>query len=323
MKKITCIIDLTVNNRRIILPSCIGLCDSQPARTRLFRRSVISIPTNKRSVAAGLIVLGLFAAFLACGQSSDTAKAAKAAEPVKAAKPAKAAPAGSGLSADLWDGWESVRDGLVQVHYPTGHPLTETIEELVADYSKIIKRTCNLLNTKVPTDTLHVMYYTGVGQGRELTGREFPFAVTDTIHFWLPSFLGVTLMHYLIPKWQPEEPRYQFFKHGVITTFDYSGQNYHKTVMRMRDSGDFMPLAMAVLDTTIDSNIERKQSAEAASFVEFILRNGGAVALDELYRSRTSLDLTVMNIFGISVDSLQTVWLDYAALRVPPDTASE
>jgi hypothetical protein len=197
------------------------------------------------------------------------------------------------------------------------------MEQLAADYSRIIARTCNLLKAEVPTDTLHVMYYTGVGQGRELTGREYPFAVVDTIHFWLPSFLGVTLMHYLIPKWQPEEPRYEFFKHGVITTFDYSGQNYHKTVMRMRETGIFTPLAMAVLDTTIDSNTEREQSAEAASFVEFILRNGGAVALNELYRSRTSLDSSVVSIFGISVDSLQTLWLDYAALRVPPDTTSE
>lgn len=193
---------------------------------------------------------------------------------------------------------------------------------LVADYSMIIKRTCDLLNTKVPTDTLHIMYYTGVFHGKETTGREYPFAVTDTIHFWLPSFLGTTLMQYLIPKWQPDEPRYQFFKHGVIATFDYSGQNYHKAVMRIRREGNYTSLSLAVLDTTIDSNTERVLSAEAGSFVEFVLRNGGAFALDEMYSSRTSFDSTVATLFGISVDSIETLWLDYAALNTPPDTTA-
>lgn len=248
--------------------------------------------------------------FLACGQKSDTEEVVSA------------APAGSGLPSDLWDGWESVSDGLVRIHYPAGHPLSENMAPLVVDYSKIIKRTCDLLNAEVPTDTLHIMYYTGVFHGRETTGREYPFAVKDTIHFWLPSFLGQTLMHYLIPKWQPNEPRYQFFKHGVIATFDYSGQNYHKAVMRIRKEGNFVPLALAVRDTTIDSDTERLLSAEAGSFVEFLLRNGGAFALSEMYSSPTSFDSTVAALFGISVDSIQALWLEYAELNGPPDTTT-
>jgi hypothetical protein len=154
-------------------------------------------------------------------------------------------------------------------------------------------------------------------QGREMTGREYPFADSNAIHFWLPSFYGPTLVQYLIPRWQDVEPKFRFLKHGIIALFDYSGQNYHKSTLGYIEEGKFIPLRELAEDTTVNSNTERHQSAEAASFVDFIVYHYRIRGLNELYRSRESFEDAVQRIFQMPVDSLEHMWLDYVKLVVP------
>jgi hypothetical protein len=164
----------------------------------------------------------------------------------------------------------------------------------------------------VPSETLEVFYYTGFGQGREMTGQEYPFATDTAIHFWLPSFPGVTLMQWLVLKWVPVDTRHQFLKHGLITLLDYSGWNYHFSTMIFVENDTFVTLADLAVDSATNSNTERFQSAEAASFVDFIATDFGVQHLEALYRDSTGFNDAVARIFGMPVDSLQRRWFDFA-----------
>lgn len=204
----------------------------------------------------------------------------------------------------------------VKIFYPAGHPLTDNLVDMAAGYVTALERNCRFLEIDVARDTLIVYFYTGFGQGREMTGREYPFGDSAAIHFWLPSFYGPTLMQYLLPKWHDMEPRYRFLKHGVIALFDYSGQDYHQFTLRYLEEGKFIPLNELAVDTTVNSNTERHQTAEAASFVDFLTYYYGIQGLDLLYLARAPFETAVEGIFTMPVDSLEGLWLDFAKERV-------
>ena len=90
---------------------------------------------------------------------------------------------------------------------------------------------------------------------------------------------------------------------------DNSGQNYHVVTDGYLQNKSFIPLDSLAKDTTTNSDTERLQSGEAASFVDFIVYTYGIDQLDQLWLSKTSFDSSVVSLFNMSVDSLQTQWL--------------
>jgi len=223
-----------------------------------------------------------------------------------------------------YDGWQTYTYENVKLIHPPDYALQDSLPHMAADYAAGLARDCRFFKMDVPKETLVVYLYTGYRHGRETTGREYPFADSAAIHFWLPSFPGTTLMQWLLPRWQNVQPKHEFLRHGLISLLDYSGQNYHLTTKMYLDSNQFIPLAELATDTTIDSDTERYQSAEAASFVDFVSYYFDVVGLELLYRTPASFERAVDGIFMMSVDSLQALWLDFVDKHVAAaDTTSQ
>ena len=224
--------------------------------------------------------------------------------------------AGQGLDANKYKDWITYTYENVKIIYPSSHPLATNLEPMAKGYTEATRQICRYLTIDIPLDTLVIYYYTGFGQGREMTGREYPFADSSAIHFWIPSFYGPTLMQYLIPRWQDKEPKYSFLKHGLIALFDYSGQNYYQSTQGYLDKGNFLPLLMLASDTTVNSDTERHQSAEAATFVDFVVYHFGVEGLNRLYTTKAPFEEAVTEIFKMPVDSLEGLWLDFVKQQV-------
>ncbi len=208
-----------------------------------------------------------------------------------------------------YDNWKTYTYQNVRIVYPADHPQKDNLHDMAVSYVASINRDCQFLHIPVPVDTTVVIFYTGPGQGREMTPRHYPFAEGDTVYFWLPSYFGVTIMQWLIPKWQKEPPSFAFLRHGLLSLLDNSGQNYHVVTDGYLQNKSFIPLDSLAKDTTTNSDTERLQSGEAASFVDFIVYTYGIDQLDQLWLSKTSFDSSVVSLFNMSVDSLQTQWL--------------
>jgi hypothetical protein len=224
--------------------------------------------------------------------------------------------AGQGPKADKYKDWMTYSYENVKIIYPPSHPLADNLETMAKGYTKATRQICRFLKISEPPDTIVIYFYTGFGQGREMTGREYPFADGSAIHFWLPSFYGPTLMQYLIHRWQDAEPKYPFLKHGLIALFDYSGQNYYQSTQGYRDENNFISLPELAVDTTVNSDTERHQSAEAATFVDFIVYHFGIAGLNRLYTAKAPFKEAVVEIFKMPVDSLEGLWLDFVKQQV-------
>lgn len=210
-----------------------------------------------------------------------------------------------------YESWKTYTYQNVRIIYSPDHPHEKLLHKMAVWYGFALRRDCGFLQIPLPENELVVFYYTGFGQGREITGHKYPFADSTAIHFWLPSHKGPTLMQYLLPLWLNKEPQFKFLKHGLITLFDYSDQDYHEFTYRFYNDTTFIPLIELAVDTTVDSNTERLQSAEAASFVDFLVYTYGPQALRLLYRAETSFEMATQGILKIEVDSLQTKWIDF------------
>jgi hypothetical protein len=219
--------------------------------------------------------------------------------------------------------WLSYTKENIVINYPPGHPLEGEFDKTADRYIISIAQIARILEIPPIEDTVVIMYYTGFGQGQKMTGEEYPFVRNDTIHFWLPSFLGPTLMHYMIPRWVPKEPRYPFFKHGLISLLDMSGQNYHYVTMHYIKKEKFIPLEELAVDTNINSNTERYQSGEAASFVAFVIALYGIDKLELMYRSELPFEEMIWRYLILPVDSAQTLWLEFAEKNVPDSLKQE
>lgn len=220
--------------------------------------------------------------------------------------------------------WEVIIFGNVKIVFPPDHMHRAKIPGIAEGYVRSIDKICNWLQIEAPAETLVVYYYGGFFQAREITGLYYPYAKDSVIHFFQPSFLGVSLMQYLIPKWHAEEPQFGFMKHGLISYFDFSGQDYRRNTLLMRDAGELGSLLSLVEDSTADSDRERNISGPAAAFVDFLVSTAGLEALEYLYTADVPFDSAVQTGFGITVDSLETMWLSFAELHASPapDTVS-
>lgn len=216
--------------------------------------------------------------------------------------------------------WKTFTFQNIKIVYPANHPQESEFTSMAQAELYLFRKVAELLGTEQFADTLTIYYYTGYGQGRELTGQEYPFADSTAVHFWLPSFYGPPVMQFLLPRWAPDPPRHKFLKHGLISMFDLSGQKYHESTIGYINAGTFIGLDSLAVDTSTNSNLERYQSAEAASLCAFILAEFGPHALRELYLSPLSFDSGVRQVCLVSVDTLETRWLNFVKLNVPPDS---
>lgn len=235
-------------------------------------------------------------------------------------KNAETAPSPRVTSDGRFANWKTFASQNIRIMYPEGHPQESTFTDMVQGYQYLFRKLNEILGMPQVTDTITVYYYTGYGQGRELTGQEYPFVDSTAIHFWLPSFFGPTMMQLLLPRWAPDPPQHKFLKHGLISMFDLSGQKYHETTIGYQNSGYFISLDSLARDTATNSNTERYQSGEAASFCAFILGQYGPQALKELYLCPQPFDTCVRQTLMMSVDTLQAMWLLYVRQNVPPDS---
>lgn len=199
-----------------------------------------------------------------------------------------------------------------QIIYPAGHLHEDKLQTIIDGMEKVRPQVCNLLEMPVPTDSIRIYYYTGYGQGRSITGREWPHIVGDTFHLWRPSYPPVQMVEYILRKWQNYEPKFKFLKVGLMVLMDYSGVNYHGSTLNLVDDGILIPLADLAVDTAVNAYGERWQSAEAASFIAYLLDHYGNRGFFGLYRARGSFEETCMGLFSKSSATLQKEWLHYA-----------
>ncbi len=223
---------------------------------------------------------------------------------------------------DFFDDWKTYTYQNIRIVYPEDHPQGGFLENMAKGYVAAMARDCQFLGIEIPAETLTVYFYTGYGQGMSSTNQEYPFAIPDkaVIHFWLPSFLGPTLMEYLLPRWQAGEPQFRFLKHGIIALLDYSGQNYHARTQGFAVDTGFIPLADLAVDTSVNVNEERHQTAEAASFVDFVVYYYGIDALKGLYTAEDSFEAAVDRVFKLPVADLEDLWLGFVDMAAEMDT---
>ncbi len=171
-------------------------------------------------------------------------------------------------------------------------------------------------------DTINVVFYSGFGQGRELSGKHWPFVENGIIHFWRPSYVGVTLTDFMAQRWSSTWPSRDIFHHGLRTLLDFSGRNYHERTIRLMDSNLFVPLAELAISPKFVSDSERVYSAEAASFVAYLLAAHGSAKFKTIYEAPGPFDSIVSENLGVGVDSLETGWLEFVRRNLPADPAT-
>jgi hypothetical protein len=91
---------------------------------------------------------------------------------------------------------------------------------------------------------------------------------------------------------------------------DNSGKDYHQQTLKFVEDGSFIPLAQLAVDPSMNSDVERYESAMAASLVDVLVYYYGIDKFGALYRSQDEFDKATKEILGVSIDSLQTVWLN-------------
>jgi len=253
---------------------------------------MIKNPFSRTFILMSLLITAML---VACGNEYDETSAVD--EPVAAAD-------------TLYTDWKTYTYGNIKILYPEGHPHADNLYDMANRYAAVMRQDCLFLGIDPPTDTVNIYFYTGFGQGRKMTGEDYPFADSLGLHFWLPGYYGLPMVKYLIPRWQPAEPRHEFLKHGLLALLDNTGENYHLKTLEYINNSEFIHLRDLAVDTTIDANTERVQSAMAASFVDFIVYFYGINGLNSLYVSDKDFDTTVESIFRFSVDSLENTWLN-------------
>jgi hypothetical protein len=150
-----------------------------------------------------------------------------------------------------------------------------------------------------------------------MTGQEYPFAVPEAIHFWLPSSYGPTLIEFLLQQWKVGDPKHRFLKEGLGTLFDYTGTNYYAVVRYYESVDSQMTLRQLVEDPYISSDSERYQSAFAATFVDFVNFSYGPAKLKMLYQSTDDFSDALKASLGVDMDSTEVLWRRFIAESFP------
>jgi len=206
--------------------------------------------------------------------------------------------------------WVRERYQNIVIIHPPQHPHADKIEDFARIFSSLARQACVFLRIE-PQDSIVVYFYTGIGHGLSVTKKQAPFSDGNVVHFWFPSFYGAPIAKHLLPIWHKVETKHQFLKHGIIALLDGAGRNYHQETLKLIDSGKFIPLNQLAVDTTIDVDLERLQSAEAASFVDYLVYANDIDRLKELYASEDDFAVAVEKILRLPAAQLEKNWLAF------------
>lgn len=210
-----------------------------------------------------------------------------------------------------YEGWKIHTYKTVNILYPPDHLQMENFNALCEGLLAASRRITQWLGTKPYTDSLYIVYYTGLGHGRAVTGKNYPFVSGNIIHFWQPSFATMPLADLLIEQWSDKEPNNPIMKHGLRAALDFAGTNYHKRTSELIDRGEYIPLTQLAVDSGFLSDSERIQSAFAASFVTYVLVQYGASSLRQLYESDEEFNAALEDYLGINEELIEINWLNY------------
>lgn len=208
-----------------------------------------------------------------------------------------------------YDSWNRYQYKNMVFRYPQGHLFSDSINVFAKKYEVMMKRDAQILQVLLPLDTVTVYFYTGLGQAREINGKDFPYVSGDSIHFWGHIHFGVPMMEYIVNKWSSVETRHHFIKNGLIALMDATGRNYHELTDDYQQRGIYIPLEKLAVDTNTTVWWGWDQAIQGASFVDFVMFRYGPESLKIMYESPVSFDSTVNGLFEISVDSLEKEWL--------------
>ena len=204
------------------------------------------------------------------------------------------------------------------LHYPATHQHADQMVPAAEGYKTALAKVSEMLGMPEPTDTIHVYALTGPGQGRIMSGNPFPFGDSQAVYYWPNYSRGPSLMQHLLYKYFGGRSKHEIMNHGLIALFDFGGTNYHATTLEFLREGEFIPLAKLVEDTLMNSTIERYQSAEAGSFVAFLLAFHGTTGVKAIYDAPLPFAYAVQSNLKIGVDSLQREWITFIERTVGP-----
>jgi len=219
--------------------------------------------------------------------------------------------------------WKIYSHDRVNILYPEGHPQEQYFESICEGYLRSANSIAQRLGMPPFEDTLNVVFYSGFGQGRELSGKHWPFVKDGIIHYWRPSYVGITLADFMVQRWSPIWPSRDIFHHGLRTLLDFSGRNYHERTIRLRDSSMLVPLAELAISPEFVSDSERVYSAEAASLVAYVMAAYGVQKFKNLYEAPGPFDSIVSEYLGVGVDSLESGWLEFVRHNLPEDVTAK
>lgn len=221
------------------------------------------------------------------------------------------------MSDPRYQSWQTYTHGRIRLFYAPKHQHESSFEEIATGYDRAVTQVSRLLLIDSLPDTITVFYFTGPNQGLELTNHSRPFADSEAVYYWPAFSKGVSLTQYLLKKWSHVEPTNKFLYHGLVALFDHAGENYHQTTVEYADDTLFIPLAKLAVDAGINSDIERYQSAEAASFCAFLIARYGPSNLKSLYESPEPFVDFAPRLLQKPIDSLQSDWLAFARASAP------
>jgi hypothetical protein len=134
------------------------------------------------------------------------------------------------LQDPAYKGWHVQTYENVRVYYPDGHPRTNLMPTIAERSHMAYLSIAKALGMPEPKETLRVVYYTGMGQGIEMTKHPYPFADSMGVaRYWPPYAPGIAVAELMVRNWDPTEPKMKFLYHGLVTLFDFSGEDYHRS----------------------------------------------------------------------------------------------
>lgn len=226
------------------------------------------------------------------------------------------------IDSTIYEDWLEYNYLNITIMYPADHAFASSMDEMARGYDAAIRRNIVFLGLDEFTDPLLVYYYVNNTAGFNSTGSHYPFATKEAVHFWQLYFYGPSLMEYMLYYWQDSEPEYRFLKEGIMAILDYSGNNYHEytkkyildsTVIGL-DSLGGIPISGPLL--------RGADKACSASFVDFVAYYFGSGTLKQLYTASGSFETNVEEIFNMSPDSLETLWLGFVDVVIPDTTGN-
>lgn len=218
-------------------------------------------------------------------------------------------PAADGDQLESFDNWETYTYTNIRIIYPSRHPMKKQLYDFSIKTKVVIRNVGQFLNVPVPDDTLNIIFFTGFGHAEKHGFRKQTLR-NDTLFYWNPGYIGRSAVELLIPNWQPDEPRHDFLKHGLLKLLDGSNRNFHEQTFRYIDSGAFVPLNELAVYPDYDSYYEYHHSGLAASFVDFMVYYYGIETFNLFYQSKRDFKVEVEGLLQISVDSLEHLWLN-------------